>query len=159
MHQPKNLIDVSVILPSSMDTPLFVHAKSQAGKVVKPIPPVYDSQLTVEAIVVCAKDPKPEVIVGGGGRAMVMAYRLLPNWLERCMTWTGFRYQLSRRPKEVEGEDNLYNPMPETYQVRGGYGTTGEHWVSFAKQHLWKVALATLIPVVAFRLLTRARAA
>src|SRR5436190_2177423 len=43
-------IDVVLILPSSINTPLFNHARSKIGVLPKPVPPVYDPWVVAEAI-------------------------------------------------------------------------------------------------------------
>jgi NAD(P)-dependent dehydrogenase (short-subunit alcohol dehydrogenase family) len=134
-------IDVSVILPSSMDTPLFRHARSTVGVEPYPIPPIYDARLCVREIIRCAMDPRPEIVPGRAGGTLVWAYRLFPNLLERYMAKTAVKQQLTRQPKRA-GEDNLYKPMPGVYGVSGGIGTTGEHL-----RNLIKIA-AVLLPIL-----------
>jgi short-subunit dehydrogenase len=148
-------IEVSVVMPSSMDTPLFTHAKSKMGVAPYPIPPIYHPMKTVKTIVNCAKNPKPEVVVGNFGKIMVWAYRLSPILLEQYMGRTAMSQQLSDTPKPVEGNDNLLSPMPGTATTRGGIGTTGEHLMALPKKHPVKVTLALAIPTLTFLVLRR----
>ena len=48
-------IDVVLILPSSINTPFFDHARSKLGTLPAPIPPVYDPRVVAEAIVHAAE--------------------------------------------------------------------------------------------------------
>ncbi len=143
-----NQIDVSVILPSSMDTPLFKHAKSKMGVEPYPIPPVYHPMVTVQEIIRCAMDPKFEVVAGRAGGVMVWAYRLFPNLFEKYMGRTAVKQQLTKQPKAVEGDDNLFAAMPDAYGVRGGIGTTGEHLMDYPRKHPIRVTIAVAVPLL-----------
>src|SRR5215213_4669700 len=50
-------IDVSTVLPASIDTPLFQHAANFAGRPVKPLRPIIRPERVAAAIVRCAKRP------------------------------------------------------------------------------------------------------
>jgi NAD(P)-dependent dehydrogenase (short-subunit alcohol dehydrogenase family) len=156
MERPYKDIDVSVIMPSSMDTPLFVHARSKMGRAPKPIPPVYDPALTVDAILDCAVNPKPEVVVGGGGKLLVWMYRVAPRLTDWYMARTGVKSQLTDIPEPVEGHDNMFEPMPGTSHIRGGLGTTSEHMSEYARKHPVRIAISIAVPtVLALGLLSR----
>lgn len=147
MAQGKKDIDVSVIMPAAMDTPLFTHAKSKLGVKPYPIPPVYHPRVTVEKILACAMNPRPEVSAGGFGNVMMWAYRLTPLLLERYQGRWGVRSQLTHEPKAMEGHDNLFAPMAGTYTVRGGIGTTGEHLARYPRQHPIITGVALMLPL------------
>jgi NAD(P)-dependent dehydrogenase (short-subunit alcohol dehydrogenase family) len=149
-------IDVSVVMPSSMDTPLFQHAKSKMGVEPYPIPPIYDPMVSVREILRCALEPKPEVVAGRAGGTMIWAYRLFPGLLEKYMGKTAVKSQLTHKPKPVEGDDNLFAPMPGTQTIRGEAGTTKEHLKEYTRKHPVRVSLAVGIPfLLGFTLLRR----
>jgi NAD(P)-dependent dehydrogenase (short-subunit alcohol dehydrogenase family) len=149
IHQSKyKNIDVSVVMPSSMDTPLFKHAKSNMGVEPYPIPPVYDPIITVREIIRCALNPKSEVVAGRAGGVMVWAYRLFPNLLEKYQGKTAIKNQLTNKPKPMEGNDNLFEPMPDQYGIRGGIGTTGEHIATYIRKHPAKISLIISLPLL-----------
>jgi NAD(P)-dependent dehydrogenase (short-subunit alcohol dehydrogenase family) len=143
-------IEVSVVLPASMDTPLFRHAKSKLGVEPSPIPPIYHPMVSVQAIIECALSPKPEVIAGNAGVAITWASKLFPTLLEKYMGKTAVRQQTTHLPKEVEGEDNLFIPMPDAYGTRGGIGTTGEHILAYARKHKPQISLMLSVPLILF---------
>lgn len=150
-------IDVSVLMPSSIDTPLFIHAKSRLGVMPKPIPPIYGPHMVVDALLRCALNPKPEIVVGGGGKTMVWAYRYLPMLLERYMGRRGVPMQITDIPKPVEGNDNLFHPMPGTDHIRGGFSTTGEHLMEYSRKHPIRIAITIAVPLLlTYGLLRRA---
>jgi NADP-dependent 3-hydroxy acid dehydrogenase YdfG len=159
MAEGKRDINVSVILPSSMDTPLFSNAKSKMGVKPYPIPPIYHPMVTVREIIKCAKHPRPEVVAGGGGRVMVWAYRLTPFLLEKYQGRRGVSTQLTKEPKPMEGHDNLFAPLPGTKGIQGESGTTGKHLAQYSRKHPLRVGLAVVVPVLLGTFLLRRRMA
>ena len=75
-------VDVVVIMPSSMNTPFFDHARSKLGVKPQPIPPVYDPQVTAEAIVEAAIHPRRQIVTGGAGRLITAMQSLTPGMLD-----------------------------------------------------------------------------
>ena len=114
-------ITVTTVLPSSIDTPFFAHARSRSGRQPRPIPPVYAPEVVASAIVRAAEHPTREVVVGGGGAALLWLQRLMPGALDRLMTLGGLmhRVQLSRSPDD--GVDNLDGPVSGPGAVRGDW--------------------------------------
>lgn len=147
-------IDVSVVLPASMDTPLFRHAKSRLGTEPYPIPPIYHPMVSVKEIIRCAMHPKPRAAAGCAGMAIMLAYRLFPGLLERYMGKTAVGLQTqsgASQPesrKATETENNLFSPMPGIYGARGGIGTSREHMATYLKQHAPTVGLTLSAPLL-----------
>lgn len=150
-------IDVSVIMPASMDTPLFTHARSKLGVKPYPIPPVYHPQTTVDAIIACAVNPRPEVPAGGFGRIMTLAYRFTPGLLEKYEARTGVSDQIGNEPEPVEGNDNLFTPMADTQTVRGESGTTGDHVREYPQKHPIQLLVGVSVPLLLGSVLLRRR--
>jgi NAD(P)-dependent dehydrogenase (short-subunit alcohol dehydrogenase family) len=62
----RSTVAVTTILPASIDTPFFEHARSKlGGHLPKPPPPVYSADVVAAAIVRAARRPTREVPVGG----------------------------------------------------------------------------------------------
>jgi short-subunit dehydrogenase len=115
-------IDVVLIMPSSMNTPLFRFARSKLGVQPMPVPPVYDPRAVAEAIVHAAEHGGREIVVGGWGKALTVAQWLSPSLLDRYMlqgarAWKG---QLTRRPDDAR--DNLFEPSTGPGSVTGDFG-------------------------------------
>lgn len=113
-------VAVCLVLPSSINTPLFAHARSRLGKQPAPIPPVYEPSTVAEAIAALAVHPRRQVVVGGAGKLVTLLERLSPALLDWYMARgnRGFHSQLSDRADD--GSDNLFQPWP------GAGRTTGE---------------------------------
>lgn len=114
-------IEVAEVLPSSMNTPLFRHARSYLGKQPAPIAPVYHPELVAKAIERMCVAPKREIFVGGGGKLLEMTQRVAPGAVDRLMAFReqGFRRQEADfAPTE---EDNLDEPMTDAGPSTGGW--------------------------------------
>jgi NAD(P)-dependent dehydrogenase (short-subunit alcohol dehydrogenase family) len=114
-------IAVTTILPASIDTPLFEHARSKLGAMPKPPPPVYAPEIVADAIVFAAAHPRREIPVGGSAVGFVLGQRLSPALTDAFLSLVpvGFRSQRAERPDD--GVDNLDAPMGGPGHVHGGY--------------------------------------
>jgi NAD(P)-dependent dehydrogenase (short-subunit alcohol dehydrogenase family) len=114
-------IAVSTILPASIDTPFFEHARSKLGAMPKPPPPVYAPELVAAAVVRAAERPRREIPVGGAALAFFIGQRLSPALTDALMSIPrlGAGSQKSDRPDN--GEDNLDEPVPGAARVHGAH--------------------------------------
>lgn len=114
-------VDVTLILPSSINTPLVEHALSKLGVLPRLIPPVYAPQAVAEAILFAAERPRRDIVVGGAGKALLLLQRISPEVLDWAMTFRGrfFRKQMSEQPDD--GQNNLFQPIPGPGKVHGPY--------------------------------------
>jgi hypothetical protein len=102
-------IDVSVVYPTSTDTPLFEHTANYTGKAVKPAEPVYKVSDVADAILDTIENPRRDVVIGAakGMRALrTAAPSLFDRVMSRKMDEDHF---LPRRQAPTEG--NLWQPM------------------------------------------------
>ena len=115
-------IDVVLVLPSSMNTPLFNFARSKMGVQPMPVPPVYDPGVVAEAIVHAAEHGGREIVVGGWGKLLVLAQRLSPSLLDRYMLQGGrvFEQQKTKRPEDAR--DNLFDASTGPGATTGDFG-------------------------------------
>jgi short-subunit dehydrogenase len=115
-------IAVSLVMPSSINTPLFKHARSKIGVKPMPIPPVYEPRVVAEAIARLAERPQRQVVVGGSGKALVTGQRLSPGLLDRYMTWRRQMVTQQMTDEPDDGVDNFYAPVAGTGSVEGDFG-------------------------------------
>ncbi len=121
-------IHVSTILPASIDTPLFQHAANHSGRAVKVLPPVYSAERVAEAVVGCARNPKPEVYVGNSGKMIAFQHKLAPRRTERQMAAMTDRMNFRQDEEAEPTSGNLFEPMEEGTATSGGWKTvTGTH--------------------------------
>lgn len=123
LQQAKTGVDVSLVLPASMNTPLFTHAKAKLGVKPMPMPPIYEPRVSAEVIVFVCENPRPEIVAGGGGKGLVLGQRLSPALMDKVMLARGgmmFKKQKTDEPDD--GKDNLYAPLPGKGSTTGEFG-------------------------------------
>jgi short-subunit dehydrogenase len=113
-------ISVTLIKPSTIDTPYVRHAKNLMP--VEPLnpPPVYAPDTVAEAILHCAEHPERDLFVGGGGKILAEAGHYAPRLIDKVMEAKMFDVQKSDRPKTNGRGDSLYAPSADG-EERGGY--------------------------------------
>lgn len=125
-------IDVCVVLPGPVDTPMFAHAANRTGRRLRAIPPAYAPERLAATIVSCARRPRRQTTAGALSQAMRVSHRLAPRTTE----WAMGRYSavsLLRREEEPPGAGTLFDPPP-TGDVHGGWRrgrarcAAGEGW-------------------------------
>ncbi|MFS8478530.1 MAG: SDR family oxidoreductase [Micromonosporaceae bacterium] len=116
---PVHVVDV---LPSSINTPIFEHARSKLGVAPKPIPPVYEPRIAAKAIVAAAERPVRQVYVGGAGRALEFMQRISPSLADWYLLRVSRTFDNQRTDRPDDGRDNLDGPLPETGRVTGQFG-------------------------------------
>jgi NAD(P)-dependent dehydrogenase (short-subunit alcohol dehydrogenase family) len=115
-------ITVSEILPASINTPLFAHARSGTPVKPRPIPPVYDTSEVARAIEHVAEHPLRDVYIGPM-RGLAVLEGLMPGALDRVMRLGGLMHRAQQSDEPVDGRDNFYAPMPaDTYASDGEWG-------------------------------------
>jgi short-subunit dehydrogenase len=161
LEHEKSGINVTLILPSSINTPLFNHARSKLGVTPMPIPPVYEPRVVAESILFAAEHPRRDIVVGGAGKFMIIAERISPALLDRFMLLKGQMWKKQKTDRPDNGQDNLDQPMIETGSTTGDFGEKSKS-VSLYTRHLEqypnrKRLLTGAILVAAATLLRRAR--
>jgi NAD(P)-dependent dehydrogenase (short-subunit alcohol dehydrogenase family) len=117
-------VNLTNIMPATIDTPLFDNARTKLG--VKPTapPPVYHVDVVVDAIVHAAQHPARDIVVGGAAKALIVLESLAPRVLDTLLRNVGYRLHYTGDPKPEGSPDNLFEPVPghDTAQ-----GTRGHH--------------------------------
>ncbi len=158
LEQSSPEIDVVLILPSSINTPLFNFARSKIGVMPTPVPPVYEPLAVAEAIAHAAEHGGREIVVGGWGKLLILGQRLSSTLLDRYMVQGRRleRQQATGRPDDRR--DNLFEPSTGPGSTRGEFGA-GAKSVSIFTRELelhpmrkrFVVAAAILAGVLAVR--------
>jgi NAD(P)-dependent dehydrogenase (short-subunit alcohol dehydrogenase family) len=144
-------IAVCMILPASINTPIFRHALSRIGVHPRPFPPVWSPENVADAILDCAVSPKRDVFVGMG-RGMAAMEGMAPGLLDHVMLTGGGAYRAQESDMPEDTRHNLFGPMPaETYGVYG-------EWMDEMRETSLGTKLVELHPTRA-KLLTAAASA
>jgi len=114
-------VRVTLVQPSSINTPLFNKAKTQLGVMPQPIPPVYDPELAADAILHAAESNERNVFVGGAGKLLATAERVSPKLVDVHQRYKGFAAQRTDWPKSADSPNNLYGPIAHDGGVRGDF--------------------------------------
>jgi short-subunit dehydrogenase len=134
MHE-RSPINLTLVMPTYINSPLFRHSRSEVGVKAKPVPPIYEPQVVAEAILFAAEHRRRDIIVGGSGALFIMMQRLSPALLDRLMLFRGlmFKQQMSDQPDD--GQDNLFQPTLEKGLTTGEWGR-GSIRRSFYTRHI-----------------------
>jgi short-subunit dehydrogenase len=112
---------VTLIKPSSIDTPLFDQARTKLGYKPKPVAPVYAPSIVAAAILHSAEHREREVVVGGGGKLLTTLEAFAGPLLDWYLVRTAYSGQRSKEPKGADAPSNLYEPLPGMGRVEGSF--------------------------------------
>jgi hypothetical protein len=103
-------VSVTLIKPSSIDTPYVEHARSYLDSPGVTIPPpTYDPHLVAKAILYACERPTRDLVVGFGGWAFALMERFMPRVTDFVMELGGRALQTSDNPGRRARRDNLYS--------------------------------------------------
>lgn len=121
LEESKAPISVTLIKPSSIDTPYTRHARNYMEEAPTLPPPVYSPRVVARAILRCAENPEREVTVGGGGRMMSAMGAVAPRLTDRYMETAILRQQKKDEPAPAGHKDALHGPRRDKPEERGDY--------------------------------------
>lgn len=120
MHEGSG-VRVTLVKPSSINTPLFNKAKTQMGVMPQPIPPIYEPELAAEGILRAVEGDERDVYIGGAGKLLSVAERISPKLLDLQQTRQGFEQQKTDWPKDADAPHNLNAHVESDGGVRGDF--------------------------------------
>ncbi len=112
-------IAVTLVMPTSIDTPYVEHAKNYLDVEATLPPPVYAPDVVARTLLECAQRPVREIFVGGSASGFVATERLSERLLDRMLNRTMYRAQRTEEPNAQR--DNLYAPSEPEGSERGPY--------------------------------------
>jgi len=118
-------VDISLVSPGGVDTPVYAQAGSYTGRIGRPPPPVDPPEKVAQAVVRAIGRPRREVSVGLAKGLTVTGFRLLPGVFDLLVTplmrWGGqSRQRVGAHP------GNVLEPQPTGEAVHGQWG---RHWL------------------------------
>jgi NAD(P)-dependent dehydrogenase (short-subunit alcohol dehydrogenase family) len=93
-------IDVCLVEPGPVDTPMFSRAANHTLRRLRAIPPACSPERAAATIVGCARRPRRHVIVGWSGKAIAAAHRVAPTTTERVTARIVARLIVQGEPAE-----------------------------------------------------------
>jgi NAD(P)-dependent dehydrogenase (short-subunit alcohol dehydrogenase family) len=124
-------VAVCNLMPSSIDTPFFSHARAYlGGKAPQPLPPAYDPQAVADAVVKLCERPQRDVIVGGAGRLFVLLHAVAPGLLDWMLLAGDGGAKLQTASHAKTDGDTLDRPAGVPQPARGGWDrlSIGDSW-------------------------------
>jgi short-subunit dehydrogenase len=116
-------VHVCLVLPASIDTPLFQQGANYMGRAAKPVDPVYRPERVAGAIARALTHPRREIYVGTVARPMVLLRSAAPYALgDAVIAATIEKKHFQDRTAEPSA-GNLFQPMPQYATVDGGWST------------------------------------
>lgn len=115
-------ISVTNVMPASIDTPFFDHARTKLGVKPRPMPPVYRPEKVVGAVLYAATHPTREMVVGAAGRVLIGARVLVPALCEMFLATFAFRSQKTALPRSAGGPNALMVPLGGDRRIKGEAG-------------------------------------
>lgn len=117
-------IHVSLVLPATIDTPIYQHAANYTGHHVHPLPPVVHPERVAQAILRSAKAPRAVTIVGAVQRTLIPVHALLPRLYDVCVGPLMNLVAL-RRGRVAPHPGTVFAPARGANTVTGGWGRLG----------------------------------
>ncbi len=118
-------IDVCTVYPASTDTPFFQNAGNYTGRKLKPLGNISDVEEVAEAIVNCAREPQPDVLVGKTGYLSEPLHWFAPRTHSKVMARKAEKEHFQKEP-ERKKKGNLYEPASHA-STHGGWQESNGH--------------------------------
>ena len=112
-------VSVTLVKPSTIDTPYTKHAKNLMEREPALPPPLYAPETVAEAILHCAETPVRDVYVGGAGKALSLMEKYAPRLTDRYMEAFMFEQQQQDWPPGAPGDAGLYEASGELKERSG----------------------------------------
>lgn len=136
-------IKVSLVMPATIDTPIYQKAANYSGRTQHPLPPVVAPERVARAILRNATRPRREIAVGAAQWTLAPFSAVAPRTYERFTRFVMDHISLRSRP-HAETSGAVLAARPDENAVTGG-------WRSTPLRLLAAVASATAVSAVAVR--------
>ncbi|HEX8070916.1 MAG TPA: SDR family oxidoreductase [Pyrinomonadaceae bacterium] len=138
LQRDRSNIHLTIIKPSTINTPYYNHARTHMGVEPRAMPPVYEPSLVADAIVRAAAHPVREITVGDAGKLLSVLQRVSPPFVDWLMTRGGLLFRLQQKAEPPRPGDNLFAPVDEPGSTIGEYSsqaTTVSPFTRFFEPH------------------------
>lgn len=117
-------IHVSMVLPATIDTPIYQHAANYTRHNVHPLPPVVHPERVAQAILRTAQTGRATTIVGAVQRTFIPLHALLPRVYDACVGPLMNLVAL-RRGRVAAHPGTVFSPNPGANAITGRWGRLG----------------------------------
>ncbi|WNB85653.1 SDR family NAD(P)-dependent oxidoreductase [Cellulomonas sp. ATA003] len=119
-------VDVSLVFPGGVDTPIYSQAASYARREGRPPIPVDPPEAMARAIAKVLDRPRRETSVGLANGLYTAGFRLLPGVFDVLVTPLMSRAGMSMTRSPEDHTGNVFAPVPRGEDT---YGKWGRHWM------------------------------
>ena len=121
LREKGSRVRVTLVKPSSINTPLFSKAKTLMGVMPQPIPPIYEPEIAVDVVLRAAEHKDRDAYVGGAGKFYAVLERLSPRVVDLHQLKKGFSAQRTKWPKRESDANNLWDAVEYDGGVHGEF--------------------------------------
>ena len=114
-------IHVGMVHLAAFNTTQFTWGKTKLPKQTQPVPPIYQPEIAADAIHWAAHHRRRQVYVGLPTVLNVLGEWVAPSFLDWYLARTGYDSQMTDKPLDRAGHDNLFEPM-DADEDRGSHG-------------------------------------
>ncbi|MEO7059396.1 MAG: SDR family NAD(P)-dependent oxidoreductase [Lapillicoccus sp.] len=114
-------IDISLVSPGGVDTPVYLQAGTYVGRQGRPPPPISSPEAVAKVIVRRLERPARETNVGVANGLTVVGFRFLPMLFDRIVTPLMKAGGLSRGAVPAS-PGNVLSPQPDGEETHGEWG-------------------------------------
>ncbi|MEP6855698.1 MAG: SDR family NAD(P)-dependent oxidoreductase, partial [Pedococcus sp.] len=118
-------IQISLVSPGGVDTPVYLQAGTYLRRHGRPPPPVDPPEKVARAVVRALARPRREVSVGAANHLAVTGFRLMPAVFDRLVTPLMRAGGISRS-ETGNSPGNVLQPQPHGDALHGRWG---RHWL------------------------------
>jgi len=119
---------VTMLQMPALNTPQFGWVKSRLPRKAQPVPPIFQPEVTAEAIYFAAHNPRREFYVGMPSVKAIVANKIAPGLLDRFLARTGYDSQQHDGPEDPNRADNLWQPVPGDHGAHGAFDARAQSW-------------------------------
>lgn len=119
LEDEKAPVSVTLIKPSSINTPYPQHARNYTSQEPTLPPPVYAPEEVAHAILYAATHPKRDIFVGSSGKIMSSTNKYIPSLMDWVSEKMMIKQQLKDKPAQHR-DGSLHQPGDDG-QVHGHY--------------------------------------
>jgi short-subunit dehydrogenase len=113
-------IDVCVVLPYAIDTPIYQRAANYSGKVPQPVFPRYSPETVARTVTGLVDHPRREAFAGQAGALASLVKTVAPG-LSDAVVRTAIRLFELREGDAPPTQGNVFRPISDQWTVSGGW--------------------------------------
>lgn len=119
-------VEVSLVTPGGVNTPIYAQAASYARREGRPPPPVDAPEKLARAIERVLDHPRRETSVGLANHVWTAGFRLMPGIYDAIVAPAMARVGLSSTRSHEQHTGNVFAPLPAGEATHGKWG---RHWL------------------------------